>query len=521
MIVDFNAKYPEIALCNARHFLNLIGYIPDTSFLKLHYRIFEPFNDAYSFDQEYSVTDNSSLEDRIRYWLNARFIRSIIYTAKFSIDNKNVDEIHIYNSSQIDPESNIFFQYLHKIHNIKIHLHLDKMDGKSDIPLCLEEKEIRLLKHTQEVPHENANHFSRHSQILMALGITRPVIELNKAILYSLEKKHKDPKLLKNCFRYLATSHIMEGNSYMGQFFSERWIDVTSGHDQISAMYSLALTYLRHHPKYFRNHDKGKELLDEAFKRLNEDPGIQSSENLQFIRVFVMNGFALSLFRENKIQEVLDLMDWGIKQLNYLENSAKVIIHKCVLMYNIALCCIKQHRYEDAIKELHKLIEFDPNYTDYHLELAKMYIDMNQLDQAEIELEKIYQLNPILHEYHALKGYLFIKKSDYNNALDSFKLANMYCYNKPLYQYDLLESMFELKQYQSVVDYVSNISFYGKNLAEFEDILAIEAESQYHLKQYDKVDPIFKKDEHRKFTSRKTEENSKIFHKITNNAFLT
>ncbi len=53
---------------------------------------------------------------------------------------------------------------------------------------------------------------------------------------------------------------------------------------------------------------------------------------------------------------------------------------------------IPKGSYEEAVKDLQKAIELNPNYTNHHLELGRTYLDQKKYDLAKQEFEKVLDL---------------------------------------------------------------------------------------------------------------------------------
>ncbi len=510
-IINIQAKNPEIELYSARVFLRKLDYTPTTSSQQLHYRIFEPFNEKFYHHEEYSVTDNSSIYNRIRFWNFHRFIRSIIFTVNQCTDENTISKVNVYCSDKLDDLSKKFFDMLYHIHGIHViyHTYDNNQPLDEENLLSPEEKKIALGIQLNEVPRDNIDEFIHYIPIYYAYGLSKTIRNLTKIILNTAMQENVNSKVYADCYCYLAAASIMEVDTVAGEMYSKLFLKYAKDVNIHRAKYFLALIYLRHHPPYLRNHEKGKKLLEEAFEDLNAIPNISKSEYLQFLRVFIMNGFALAYYREGKYNEVIELMDWGLKELAKLENKHVVIIHKCVLMFNKALVYIKEKDKEKALKELKKLIKFDPNYPDYHLEIASLQSELGNYDEAIEELNIVLDMNPTLFEALAMKAWAYLKKKDFVQAQQFFSLANKYSSYGPIYTYDYLVSLFENKDFKTILGILNKSNYLGHSIREYEDIHAIHVDTLCNLGEAEKARNILVKSKESGFTTKKTDQNIK------------
>jgi len=108
------------------------------------------------------------------------------------------------------------------------------------------------------------------------------------------------------------------------------------------------------------------------------------------------------------------------------DNSPKQI-------YRIALIYALELDFEDAIKELDKAIELDPNNPIYHDSKANILYDMGKYQNAIQEYNKAIELDPNNPDYHNNKGLAQGKLHRYLDAIKEFDKAIELNPNNPIY----------------------------------------------------------------------------------------
>ena len=76
-----------------------------------------------------------------------------------------------------------------------------------------------------------------------------------------------------------------------------------------------------------------------------------------------------------------------------------------------------QGEYEQAISELQKVIEIDPNYLDAHVGLGLVYRQQSKLDDAITKYQQILQIEPDYAMSHLGLGGIYYIQRKYEQAI--------------------------------------------------------------------------------------------------------
>jgi len=180
------------------------------------------------------------------------------------------------------------------------------------------------------------------------------------------------------------------------------------------------MLYLRHHQGIWRDRCRAEALLEEAFQttlKYDVNP---------FLRIFNRNGFALILFRKGEIDEAISLLQSAVKALKKIP-SKKALMHTSVIIYNIAQCYAAKGMRSKAIEQLNALLEIDPYYPEYHMELAANYMADEHYDLACQCLDAALAVDRSIVEAYAQKGFcqMHMKRfaKGYKSYMQAYRLA--------------------------------------------------------------------------------------------------
>jgi tetratricopeptide (TPR) repeat protein len=76
---------------------------------------------------------------------------------------------------------------------------------------------------------------------------------------------------------------------------------------------------------------------------------------------------------------------------------------------------------DDAFRVCRKGLEKNPDYSNAHLVLGRIYQGQNKLDDAISEFKKVLEIDPENLMAHSLLGSLFMQKFDYKAAIDEYQ----------------------------------------------------------------------------------------------------
>ena len=104
----------------------------------------------------------------------------------------------------------------------------------------------------------------------------------------------------------------------------------------------------------------------------------------------------------------------------------------------------RKHMYDQAIEEINKAIEINPNDAIAYGMRGNAYLEKHQYDKAVFDLNKAIQINPNLAEIYGLRGATYFKQRNYTQAISDYK---KFIELKPgvIFVYCALASVYEAK----------------------------------------------------------------------------
>jgi tetratricopeptide (TPR) repeat protein len=122
-------------------------------------------------------------------------------------------------------------------------------------------------------------------------------------------------------------------------------------------------------------------------------------------------------FDENHDGTVLDA------RLRQLEKLSREYPKKSEYPYQMAGVLCQKEDYRGAAKALDRAIEINPDETQYHYHLGRLYLEMRELDLAEKSFRKSIELMPSgrYTGAHGALGYLLCLKGSWDEALVEYK----------------------------------------------------------------------------------------------------
>ncbi|WP_329177564.1 tetratricopeptide repeat protein [Streptomyces sp. NBC_01477] len=199
------------------------------------------------------------------------------------------------------------------------------------------------------------------------------------------------------------------------------YIDLRARYDlpelQLSTGYALAMLYTRFHPAELKDHHLARAYINNsiAIASLLPDP-----EQRAFHSVFQRNGLALIEMRTGRIAEALRLVTDGIDYLDRELPGEKHRLHRSVLVHNRGKVYLGMGRLDEALADLSKVIELDPNYADYYFDRADARRRLGDLDGATADCDTAISLSPPFYELHYNRGDIKAEAGDVAGAVADF-----------------------------------------------------------------------------------------------------
>lgn len=89
--------------------------------------------------------------------------------------------------------------------------------------------------------------------------------------------------------------------------------------------------------------------------------------------------------------------------------------------YNRGVAYARLNRYDLALKDYEKALEYDPEYSSVYGNLAIYYFKMQDLEQALINYNKAIEYDPLNSQPYYNRGLLYKRREEYDLAIEDFK----------------------------------------------------------------------------------------------------
>ena len=159
--------------------------------------------------------------------------------------------------------------------------------------------------------------------------------------------------------------------------------------------------------------------------------------------------------------------------------------------YNLGIAYLNDEQYNEAIPEFEAVIQLDPDYIDAHCGLGRVYLQINDLDKAELSILAALKLNPdypsvkdlseTIKTAHYDNGIVLFESKSYQEAAITFQKVVQLDPNYKDTNYYLGRSFLGLKDYEKAVDSLKN-SISSNN--SYDDIHYLIGNAFLELKQY-------------------------------------
>ena len=116
-------------------------------------------------------------------------------------------------------------------------------------------------------------------------------------------------------------------------------------------------------------------------------------------------------------------------------------------VYSNAVMLHNKGKYEEALSELQKLIELEPDNARYHNNLGNTLYEMKRYDEALAEVQKALELKPDNAAYHSNLGLALHAMKLYGEAWAAKQKAVELAPDNASYQYSLGVTLHEMKLY--------------------------------------------------------------------------
>ncbi|HFZ8993022.1 TPA: tetratricopeptide repeat protein [Citrobacter freundii] len=358
-----------------------------------------------------SLTDRIDPDNQIRYFLSGRTLRKIAEFAS-KIAEKKISELII------DPchiHSVFICHFIKALQRMNVSIQYASLPNLSD-QAGLTENEIELIQQLIIADRGDRDLLVRCIRQVTNCGdvfSAENLLEHGLKYYRNFESEHANLiGTIKNCV----------GKPIEAEYYYKIFKCSDDPLAPVRANYPLAMLYLRHHKPEKRNFEMGKIYLTEAYEYI-ERGGLDflEPEEKAFYTVFNRNGYGLVLFREGKINEAIEILNWGMNTLS--DESPKHYMHRSVILYNIGQCYKQIADYDSAIQCYQDLLEIDYVFPEYHLEMGLCYKQKGCLKEYKACIEEALRLNPWHSDSHYCLSMLLTEHGDIEAAEHHARMA--------------------------------------------------------------------------------------------------
>jgi len=213
----------------------------------------------------------------------------------------------------------------------------------------------------------------------------------------ALEVAPSEERLIWSIIVKMMMCYMGLGNADVGIEFAEtavKNIPATRHLWRAQFFYLVAMFYARYSKP--RNLTRGEEYLELALQEL--EAGELPEDLRHFETVFNRNGLAMIRSFEKRHEEAIDLCKTGLARLNEHLAADKHMLHRSILIYNIAQVYSSMGETAEAIQYYSEAIAMDPNYSEYYNERGNLYMREGRLDEALADYLRAVELSSPYYE---------------------------------------------------------------------------------------------------------------------------
>ncbi|MBJ7291700.1 tetratricopeptide repeat protein [Williamsia sp.] len=318
-----------------------------------------------------SLTDAATTDSQIRFFQHHRALRSFVGTARWVADVHGPISVRVVDGATLADSDRAFLDAAVRSAAWRVAIEFDS-DTTAVVPGD-DGDQLRVSALLGQSTTAACDDLVRAAFEFVNAGDAWSAVAIGSRLM----QVEKSPRV----WNLMALGNAMLDRTLDAEFYYRRWADDGSALDRVRALYGLSMLYARHHPVGLRSMPESGRLLDEAYSVLGTlDTATRNDQAVRFDEVFNRNGHALVLFREGRVDEAIELLEWGITEL--ASTDEKIAMHRSVLVYNLAQCHVRRGDLAAAIATYDRLLEVDPHMPEYHLEYARCLCAADDLDGA-------------------------------------------------------------------------------------------------------------------------------------------
>jgi tetratricopeptide (TPR) repeat protein len=180
--------------------------------------------------------------------------------------------------------------------------------------------------------------------------------------------------------------------------------------------YLIAMFYARYSKP--RDYASGVEWLERGLGEI-AGAGLPEDE-FHFESVFNRNGLAMVRTFQGRHLEAIELCSTGLARLNQHLGAEQHLLHRSILVYNIAQVFVAMGKQAEALNYYSSVIEMDPNYSEYYNERGNIHLSMDHIPEALADYLKAVELSSPYFEVHTNLGQCYRQMGRNEEALRAY-----------------------------------------------------------------------------------------------------
>ncbi|HEX6288555.1 MAG TPA: tetratricopeptide repeat protein [Herpetosiphonaceae bacterium] len=252
-------------------------------------------------------------------------------------------------------------------------------------------------------------------------GFYEDALVYGEAALKLLEQHYPD-NLQKRLEIYMKMFNCYAGlnQGLEGLRLAELALSLTDDPEYVFAWcYVMAMLYSRYLPD--RDLAKAEAYLDRGLKELART---SLPDHIKFFQTaFNRNGLALVRHFQRRPEDAIELCQSSFDKLQEELGPDEFLLHRSVLLYNIAQVYAQTGPYEEAIAYYTATMKIDPNYSEYYNERGNVYLKMGRLEEAIGDYMQAIELSPPYMEVWTNLGQCYALMGRCEEAIDAYSRA--------------------------------------------------------------------------------------------------
>jgi len=214
----------------------------------------------------------------------------------------------------------------------------------------------------------------------------------------------------------IATGQVDRGYRVVKEEALDKITDPT---DRARVCYIMAMLHARFLPE--RDPAQADAYLQEGLSLLEHDD--ITPENRTFLQVFLNNGLALVRHRQGRSAEAVEMCQTGYEHLTEHMKDDRHLLHRSVLLYNIAQVYTATADYEKAAQYFTATIAMDPHYSEYYNERGNVRMKLGRPDAAIDDYRAAIRLSPPYQEVWTNLGQCLRQMGRLDEAVEAYSRA--------------------------------------------------------------------------------------------------